>query len=493
MIARKAPNPDDDIDLKIVLQHLSDCADSFVYFVTNFVQIQDKKTKRWIPFLLWSAQEQAADLMQYGGSLVILKTRQVGLSWLAAAYTVWSMLFDPIAEIVLFSVGLREATQLLERVKGIYWRLPAWMRSKAVTIDMKTEFKIANGSHVTVLPPGKGDSYAATLIIFDEADHVYDFAALYNRAAPAAEGGGKVFIISTSDKNRPKTLFKKIFRAAQKGLAGMSSLFIPYTAHPDRDEQWYEGKKDELRLQNGTDDVLHEKYPRTVDEALAGISLNKWFPAIWVDRAYEPVDPAFIVSDVYADEDKLPATAPAIPGLIVYDVPRPGGRYVIGIDGAEGGANSHDTAITVLDYDYLIEVAHLSGLITPTMTAVYVVELYHYFNQAFIMPERNNHGHAIIGDLLQHVPVMNGLDNKPGWLTGKVGKPRMYNWGHKVLSQRATVIRTEKTMLQLKDIDRATLKAPQNMLDDCADSYMLAIAGHMHNEANAGSIGLFDD
>lgn len=459
------------------------CFDSFSYFVNTFVYIQDKKSKAWIPFELWAAQEDAADLMQHGGNLIILKTRQVGLSWLLAAYAVWAMLFEPISTILVFSKGLREAIDLRKRVRDIYEKLPAFLKCKSIIIDRKTEFLLSNGSRCVVLPASAGDSYSATHIFFDEADHVEKFDELFNRASPAAEGGGRIFINSTSDKNLPNSMFKRLFKGATAGANGYTPIFIPYTAHPDRDDAWYRNKRAELFEINGTHDEMEAKYPRTPKEALSGISLNKFFPIKWIDRAFDEVEPAYIITDGY--EDRIPENAPAVPNLIVYEPPIPGAEYIIGIDGAEGGANSHDTAITVMDYHSMIEVAHLSGLIDATTTGVYAVELHHYYNAARIMPERNNHGHSIIAEILSAgVEVQTGLDGKHGWLTNTVGKTRMYNWAFKVFNQFAAVVRTEKTKIQLQDIERATLKAPPNTGDDCSDSYVIAIAGIMHLEGN---------
>ncbi len=57
--------------------------------------------------------------------LVILKARQLGISWLCLSYALWLMLFQAPATILLFSLREEEAKELLWRLRGMYERLPA--------------------------------------------------------------------------------------------------------------------------------------------------------------------------------------------------------------------------------------------------------------------------------------------------------------------------------------------------------------------------------
>lgn len=474
------------ISLDEKMNHLFKCMDDIHYFVNEFCFIQDKVLKRWIRFKLWDAQSVALETFLNHDKVWVLKTRQIGLTWTAVSYAVWHMIFSPIAEILVFSKTEREAKDILIRMKEVYRRLPDWMKTASVETNMKLEWKLSNGSRVKVLPSNAGDSYAATLIIFDEADHVQDFGSLYNRAAPAVEGGGKLFVISTVDKNTPSSPFKKGIISALNGESDTVGIFIPYDAHPNRDEEWYKRTRQDYIDINGTDDEFIGHYPRTPQDALKARTLDKFFPPVWIDRSIDYVEPEYIVGD--SDYPEPPPEISRVMGLIVYESPRPDTEYILGCDPAEGGEQSNDTAITVMEARTFIEVAHLSGRIDATRTGFLVDIICQWYNDAGAMIERNNHGHTVIAKVLElgNTTVLFGLDRKFGWLTNVVGKPRMYDWTHDVLQQWAIVLRTQKTVLQLSQIQRATLKAPKNMMDDCADSVCLAVAAIMHRESQGG-------
>lgn len=495
----KKPKPNsqwEHIGIEQAQLELFNCMDSFVYFVNTFCFIQDKVEHGWIKFLLWDEQERVAVIMQDEQRVVILKARQLGFTWLAACYAVWHMIFDPIAEILLFSKTERESKDILKRMKGIYERLPSWMKCESATVDRKLEWELSNGSRVSVLPSNAGDSYSATLIIFDESDHVQDFGSLHNRAKPAVDGGGKLFIISTSDKDRPESPFKNIFKSAWNGLTEYVGVFVAWFAHPDRDKEWYEKTLQEYIEINGSDDEFLGSYPSEPQDALKGRTLDKYFPPQWISRAYDDMKPLWIVGNTEYESNPQksePFGMPPINGLIIYEAPRPNVEYIIGCDPAEGGKKSNDTAITVMERGTFIEVAHLSGRIDANTTGQNVYDLAMWFNDATVMIERNNHGHTVILVCNQlGANVLFGLDKKQGWLTNVVGKPRMYDWTLKTFQQWACIVRTQKTMLQLSSIQRSTLSAPENMNDDCSDSFCLCIAAVLHSDSTQGYVGFND-
>ncbi len=70
--------------------------------------------------------------------LVILKARQLGISWLCLSYALWLMLFQAPATILLFSLREEESKELLWRLRGMYDRLPPHLRARSVTHSNET-------------------------------------------------------------------------------------------------------------------------------------------------------------------------------------------------------------------------------------------------------------------------------------------------------------------------------------------------------------------
>lgn len=104
-----------------------------------------------------------------------------------------------------------------------------------------------------------------------------------------------------------------------------------------------------------------------------------------------------------------------------------------------------------------------------------------HHNNACLMPERNNHGHAVILWLKQNTThrVLLGHDDRPGWNSSSIGKTLMYDAGTDAFRDGDTVLHTPRTLEQIQSIEGGTLRAPEgeHFFDDLSDSYMLAIVG----------------
>ena len=111
------------------------CRRNPVYFLRNYAKIYDATSGEWIPFDLWPAQEDAVLFFMINKLVAALKARQVGLSWIVLGLTLWLMIFHPSATILIFSKREEESKYLLsdERLRGMYSRLPEWMRERPAT------------------------------------------------------------------------------------------------------------------------------------------------------------------------------------------------------------------------------------------------------------------------------------------------------------------------------------------------------------------------
>jgi hypothetical protein len=169
------------------------CRKSFVYFCDTYCHILSDYGQggNWVPFRLWPEQRRVAGLLQANHLVVVLKARQLGLTWLVMAYALWLMLFFPIATVLLFSRRDQEAVDLLVvRLRGLYERLPAFLKVRSFTTDNDHEWALANGSRALAFPSTAGDSYTATLAVVDEADLCPDLDQLMRAVKPTIDGAG---------------------------------------------------------------------------------------------------------------------------------------------------------------------------------------------------------------------------------------------------------------------------------------------------------------
>jgi hypothetical protein len=460
------------------------------YFLDRYVLIYDSAAADWLPFRLWTDQLRTLDTIRDNRLVVILKARQLGLTWLVLGFALWELLFRPAATVLLFSRRDDEAVDLLKtRLRGMYDRLPDWLKVRSFLVDNDHEWQLSNGSRALAFPTTAGDSYSATLAVVDEADLVPDLDRLMRSVKPTIERG-RMILLSRADKSRPQSPFKRVYTAARQGKNEWAPVFLPWNARPDRDTAWYESQRQDILARTGSVDDLYEQYPATDTEAISPRSLDKRIRAEWLEQCYVERQPVEVAG---------PAPIhglPAIPGLVVYSLPRHGGMYVVGADPAEGNPTSDDSALTVLHCHTGEEVASLAGKFEPGVFASYAHQVAVFFNRAAILCERNNHGHAVLLWLTEHgegVPLLCGHDNREGWMSSTVGKTLMYDRCADAFKNKEVTLHSFGTFTQLASIDGNTLRAPDGLPDDCADSFSLAVCGRPHALERANHCGLFGD
>jgi hypothetical protein len=267
------------------------CAESLPYFVDNYCQIYDATKGSWIPFKLWDDQVSVAEELVNNRLVVILKARQLGQTWLVLSYILWLMIFHPSVTILIFSRRETEAIYLLDkRLKEMYKRIPEELQVRTIVSNSSHVWELSNGSVAYAFPSTAGDSYTATLAFVDEADLVPDLDTLMLSVKPTIDGGGRMVLLSRSNKETPNSAFKKMFLAAWAKVSEWKGIFLPWYSRPTRTQQWYENLKNDFLVNTGSTDGLFEQYPATPEEALAPKSLNKRIPFAWLQRCYVPME-----------------------------------------------------------------------------------------------------------------------------------------------------------------------------------------------------------
>lgn len=497
---------DADIDLKLGIQQKSSsknksglppltpyqikqkrlCKQSCLHFITYYCKIYEANTPSdsgqiiseitgsWIPFVLWKEQIETLDNFINCLLCVVLKARQLGLTWLALAFALWLMIFKPAATILVFSKRDDEAQYLLgnERLRGMYRELPEWLKRDITEVKMDGHvWTLSNGSTAKAFPTTGGDSYTATLAIVDEADLIPNLDRLMGSVKPTIDAGGRMLLISRTDKSKPQSYFKKIYIAAREGIMkNWKAIFLPWNIRPERTQDWYEEQAREMLEATGSLDDLYERYPATDAEALAPRSLDKRFAPAHLLSCYRSRKP-------FTNEELLKIACPALPNLRLYVPPKPYRQYVVGIDPAEGNPKSHDSAIQILDWETGEQCAVLAGKQEPQTTAGYADILGTFYNQADVLVLRNNHGHVVIHEMkgTRKLTLIKGQDNKLGWPENNRTKTFMMDNAADSFRDADCVIYDFPTYTQLTSIEGSTLKAPEGEPDDLADAHVTAL------------------
>ena len=193
------------------------CRKSPAYFIERHCQVYDATARVWLPFGLWPAQRDVLIDLEQHRLTVILKARQLGLSWLVVGWALWLMLFQPAATVLFFSKRDQEAVHLLAfRLRGMLDRLPDWLRPVLVA-DNDHNIELANGSVGLAFPTTGGRSYTASLVVVDEADFADNLDALLAAVKPTIDAGGRLILLSTADKSEAAERLQADLRGGQAG------------------------------------------------------------------------------------------------------------------------------------------------------------------------------------------------------------------------------------------------------------------------------------
>lgn len=229
------------------------------------------------PFHLWPAQHDIASAMDRERLLVILKARQLGISWLACLYALRLCTLWPGQPVLCLSRGQLEANELVNRISTMHHehadRAQTFPRLVA---DNTADLEWDNGSTVVSLAATKnaGRSLTAALAILDEWAFMAWPRETLAAVKPTIDAGGKLWIISSADGSG--TTYHQFWEHAKAGASGYTPLFLPWFAHPDRGPDWRDQK---LRESSGDTTTIMREYPANDLEAFtaaAGRIYDVW-------------------------------------------------------------------------------------------------------------------------------------------------------------------------------------------------------------------------
>ena len=106
----------------------------------------------------------------------------------------------------------------------------------------------------------------------------------------------------------------------------------------------------------------------------------------------------------------------------------------------------------------------------PAVLAGHAGVISDWYNEAAILVERNNHGHAVLPALR----VLKGRDKRPGWLDNSLGKTLLYDALADSVQDEDILLHSFVTYQQVASIEGASLRAPEGQADDRADALALA-------------------
>jgi len=346
-----------------------------------------------IPFEFWPHLAEMVDMFESNRFCIVLKSKQVGVSYVLAFYALWKALTQRSFNCLIISAGEKEAADLLRKCKFAYSQLPNWVKTSFPTDKWsETEITIpALGSRIVALPstetPGVGET--ATLVIIDEWDfHKYPESD-YATAEATVSAGGKIIGVSTVLKSKPDSLFKNLYKQAVEGQNNFVAKFLPWDVRPDRDDEWYETEK---RNYIGREWQLQENYPFTPEQALSPLSAKSFFDEPTLKRLLDNCrDPIEVREN----------------SVFIYSRFQPGVTYCAAADTSEGYGNDYQCMVLLGKKGLSSEVVALihSNQIPTDQFAWMIDHLCAEYKKPILAVERNATGVAVLNKLEElHYP-----------------------------------------------------------------------------------------
>lgn len=228
-----------------------------------------------VPFVLWPAQVGVLRQMEQERLLIILKARQLGISWLACAYALYECTIKAGQVWLLFSQGQLEANILIRRIRFMFTNHAELARLPRLVTDNTSELAWSNGSGIISLPSTKraGRSFTASGVMLDERAFMQYGQELQEAVAPTINDGGKLFEISSADGNGSE--YHQEWQAAETGASLFKPIFLPWQANPTRPADFRDKLLDGTRESSG----VYREYPENAIEAFthaAGLIFDNW-------------------------------------------------------------------------------------------------------------------------------------------------------------------------------------------------------------------------
>lgn len=493
-----------------------------------------------VTFRMRPAQRELFKNMHYRN--IILKARQLGFSTGIDIYLLDQALFNKNLSCGIIAQDLPAAGEIFSTKISIpFDNLPVWLRA---TFQINTRREGANGGHIEFAHGSKirvSTSFRSGTVQRLHISEHGKICAKYPAKAKevrtgtlnAIKDGCIVFIESTAEGvggdfhtmstramdlgqlNLPLTSqdYKFHFFAwwqdpkyqtsVPTGGLRLSKYHQEYFAAVeqtmgitllDEQKQWY------IRKEIEQQEEMKQEFPSTPSEAFL-TSGRRVFAAINVMQAEGQCKSPLLVYDIEPVTGKRTKVQALRAGnaeelqrtllnhLLVWELPDPDEDYAIGGDVAEGLENGDRSSFDVVKKSSGEQVAHWFGYLDAELFAQLIAHVGRWYNMAFIGPERNNHGHAVIQKLREVYPHRSiyseqYLDRdhddetpKLGWLTTAQSKPVIIEGLKSLLRENASGVRWIGTINELNTYvydARGRMNAQTGCFDDQVMSYAIA-------------------
>jgi len=347
---------------QIIRDETKRCMSDPIYFMRKYVKIQHPH-KGTIPFDLFPFQEKTLDRFHLDRFLLILKSRQLGITTLVSAYSLWMMIFHSDKSILIISIKQEVSKEIITKVRFANDHLPSWLKVKA-SEDNRLSLRLENGSSIlaTSSSGDAGRSKALSLLVLDEAAFIDCADEIWTSAFNTLSTGGRAIILSTP--NGVGNWFHQKWVEAEKKKNDFTTLRLPWNLHPERDQKWRDDQTKQLGVRGANQEC-------DCDFLTSGVNVIDLITLKWYEDTH--------VRD--------PIEVRRGQALWIFENPKPNTSYMVSVDTARGDGSDYSSA-QVLNLETLEQVAEFQDQIGTTEFGDLMVALATEYNDALLVVER---------------------------------------------------------------------------------------------------------
>ncbi len=400
--------------------------------MNKYAYIQDKNTGKVIKWQSWDYLVDVLNILLDCPEVIIVKARQLGISWLVSGLSLWDTIFRDCAKTLFLSQGEKEAWDLLAKSKFINRKLPSFLRLDEKHPDSRElmDFRLIDGM-LQALPSTEkaGHGTDARRVVRDElARHPYgkeNFRAI----GPTVDAGGQSVDLSTMEKSDLNNHFTervmKIYNNSTR--SNLPSGVVVFKHNDSEAKLIFLGWK--LRPVRKEGMTLEDWWEKVIVPKYGAYDREEQYPATIEEAVSTPKARGRFDGDAINDLEKR-CTSPPLReenngAVKIYQEPILAGRYSMVQDPSEGGKDGDPCAGGIFDR-WQHRVVSIHGWLTLNEQARILWDLYQRYTAGGTAPftcvERNSCGLTLI-EKLKDLGVTNWFyfdkaKTKEGWWTG---------------------------------------------------------------------------
>jgi len=346
------------------------CGKDPVYFFNKYLKIQHP-LKGLIPFNTYDFQDDCIEQFNDHRFNVILKSRQLGISTLVAAYSVWQAIFYKDKNILIIATKLAVAQNFIRKVKTYLNSMPKWLLIPEITTNNKQQVELSNGSQIKAIPTSEdaGRSEALSLLIVDEAAFVRNFDELWMGLYPTLSTGGRAILLSTP--NGVGGQYHEIYVKAERTENEFNPIKLMWDVHPERDGDWFSKETKNMSQKQISQELM-------CDFASSGDT--------------------FLTAEVLDNlrlktRNPIEKSGPSA-GIWYWRYPLEGQNYVLSADVSRGDSKDYSTFHIINVHDMHVD-CEFKGKLPPDQFANLIYDIARRYNKALVCPESNAYGYTV--------------------------------------------------------------------------------------------------